>query len=80
MTVAEKVFEKFKALPVDRQQELLDFAEFLEKKEIPKTSRRSLRGIWADDPSNFTEEDLREARNEMWRGYTKDTEDQLEFP
>ncbi|MBX3290481.1 MAG: DUF2281 domain-containing protein [Acidobacteria bacterium] len=80
MTVTEKVFEKFKALPADRQQELLDFAEFLEKKDAPKTPRSSLRGIWADDPSNLTEEDLREARNEMWRGYTKDTEDQLEFP
>ena len=25
---------------------------------------------------NITEEDIREARNEMWRGYTKDTEDE----
>jgi len=80
MTLTEAVIEKVKALPVNRQQEVLDFAEFLESKEAPKTSRRSLRGIWADERSDLTEEDLREARNEMWRGYTKDTEDQLEFP
>jgi hypothetical protein len=80
MTVTEKVFEKFNALPVNRQQELLDFAEFLEKKESPKLPRRNLRGALAHLGFDWTEQDLREARNEMWRGYTKDTEDELAFP
>jgi hypothetical protein len=30
MTSEEVLLEKFKVLPVNRQQELLDFAEFLE--------------------------------------------------
>jgi hypothetical protein len=25
---------------------------------------------------NITDEDIREAQNEMWRGYTKDTENE----
>lgn len=33
MTSEEALLEKFKILPADRKQELLDFAEFLEKKE-----------------------------------------------
>ncbi|MBX3243451.1 MAG: DUF2281 domain-containing protein [Acidobacteria bacterium] len=81
MTLTEAVIEKVKALPVNRQQEVLDFAEFLETKESAKPMRRkNLQGSLAHLNFDFTEEDLREARNEMWRGYTKDTEDELVFP
>ncbi len=76
MTVKEAVLEKLNVLPTYRQQELLDFAEFLESKNGEKHARRSLKGIWADLKVDLTEQDLREARNEMWRGYTKDTDDQ----
>ena len=33
MTSEEVLLEKFKILPTNRKQELLDFAEFLEQKE-----------------------------------------------
>lgn len=77
MTVTEALLEKVNALPKVRQQEVLDFAEFLTEKEKPKAPRRSLQGSLSHLNIKFTEADLREARNEMWRGYTKDTEDQL---
>ena len=38
-------------------------------------SGMSIEEILRDFP-DLTEEDIREARNEMWRGYTKDTEDE----
>ena len=76
MTVKEAVIEKLDAMPAHRQQELLEYAKMLEQKEKPRGPRRSLRGIWADLNVNLTEEDLRQARNEMWRGYTADTEDE----
>ncbi len=63
-------------MPANRQQELLDFAEFLEKKEIAKSPRRSLKGALAHLNIKISDEDIREARNEMWRGYTKDTENE----
>lgn len=76
MTTEEILVEKIKVLPVNRQQELLDFAEFLEQKETEKKPRVSLKGIWTDTDVNITNEDIREARNEMWRGYTEDTENE----
>lgn len=63
-------------LSPNRKQEVLNFVEFLESKETGKPLHVSLKGIWADMNVNVTEEDIREARNEMWRGYTKDTEDE----
>ena len=74
MTVADTLIEKVNALPKVRQQEVLDFAEFLSEKEKPKSPRRSMQGILAGMNINFKESDLRDARNQMWRGYTKDTE------
>ncbi len=76
MTSEEVLLETFKVLPTNRKQELLEFAKFLEQKEAVKKSRVSLKGIWADLNVNITDEDIREARNEMWRGYTKDTENE----
>ncbi len=76
MTSEEILLEKFKVLPINRQQELLDFAEFLEQKESVKKPRVSLKGIWSDMNVSVTDADIREARNEMWRGYTKDTNDE----
>ena len=76
MTVKEAVLEKLEALPTFRQQEVLDFAEFLEAKHLVRKPRRSLKGSLAHLNIEWTEEDMREARNEMWRGYTKDTEDE----
>lgn len=77
MTLKEAVIEKLESLPTQRQQEVLDFAEFLGTKEQNGHPRRSLKGIWAGLNIDLTEEELRQARNEMWRGYTKDTEDEL---
>jgi hypothetical protein len=76
MTSEEVLLKKFKTLPPNRQQELLDFAEFLEGKEVTKNPRRSLKGALADLNIKISEADIREARNEMWRGYTKDTENE----
>jgi hypothetical protein len=38
----------------------------LKGKDAPKAPRRSLRGLWADLNINITEEDIAEARCEMW--------------
>lgn len=73
MTVEEAILEEVKTLPLEQKQQVLGFAEFLNKEAIPK-KRRSLKGALSHLNIRLTEEDLREARNEAWRGYTKDTE------
>ncbi len=74
MTVKEAVLEKLDAMPAFRQKEVLDLVEFLEAKQLVRKPRRSLKGSLAHLNIKWTEEDMRVARNEMWRGYTKDTE------
>ncbi len=76
MTGEEVLLKTFKGLSGIQRKELLDFAEFLESKKTAKRPRRSLKGALAHLNIKITDEDIREARNEMWRGYTKDTENE----
>ena len=73
MSHEEVLLERFSALPVGRQQELLDFAEFLERKVASRRERRSLKGALSDLNIHITGEDFREARGEMWRKFSRDS-------
>ncbi len=72
MTLEETVLEKVKVLPPNRKQEVLDFVEFLEAKEAKPQPRRSLYGILSDLGASVTEEDIAEARREMWGNFPRE--------
>jgi hypothetical protein len=72
MTIEQQVLERLRDLPPDKQKEVLDFVDFLKKKNDPKKPRRSLLGLWADLNTNITEEDIAQARREMWGNFPRD--------
>jgi hypothetical protein len=72
MTIEERVLEKLRDLPVDKQKEVLDFVDFLSEKNGTKKPRRSLRGLWKDLNIQITEEDIAQARREMWGNFPRD--------
>lgn len=72
MNIEQDVLEKLRQLPVDKQQQLLDFAEFLFQKVTPKTPLRNVRGLCADLKVDITEEDIAQARQEMWGNFPRD--------
>ena len=65
MTTLERLVERVKKLPPTQQQELLDFAEYLEKKR-GAGQRRNIRGLCADMKVQVSAEEIDEARQEMW--------------
>jgi len=72
MNLEEAVLERLRHLPVDKQQQLLEFAEFLAKKTNLKPPLRTVRGLCADLKVDITEEDIAQARQEMWGNLPKD--------
>jgi hypothetical protein len=73
MNIDQKIMEKLRMLSLEQQREVLDFVEFLQqKKGIEKRPRRSLRGLWADLGVHLSEEDLAEARREMWGSFPRE--------
>jgi len=72
MSIEKSVLEKLLKLPVEKQKEVLDFVESLEKKTGPSPQRRrSLKGLWSDLGAEVSPEDIAEARREMWGGFPR---------
>ena len=69
--IQQSVVEILEVLPPDKQQELLHFAKSLQAQNIAKKPRKNLKGIWSDLEMNLTEDDLAEARREMWGNFPK---------
>jgi len=72
MNLEQAVLYKLRALPPERQQEVLDFAEFLQQKTIVKRQLKSVKGMWADLKVDITEEDIAQARQEMWGNFPRE--------
>lgn len=70
MSMEKSVLEKLLKLPVDKQKEVLDFVESLERQA--RRPRRSLKGLWADLAVQISDEDFEEARREMWGGFPRE--------
>jgi hypothetical protein len=74
MTIEEQVAEKMRDLPPEKQKEVLDFVDSLKENKGTKKPRRSLLGLWKDLNVHLTEEDIAEARREMWGNFPRDIE------
>ncbi len=72
MTIEQLLLEKLRGLSPEKQREVLDFAQSLSKNESPGKPLRSLEGLWADLDIEITEEDIAEARREMWGNFPRD--------
>ena len=74
MTIEEMVLEKLRGLPPEKQKEVLDFVESLKPDGSTKKPLRSLEGLLEDLNVDITEEDIAEARREMWGNFPRDIE------
>jgi hypothetical protein len=74
VTIEQQVLEKLRGLPPDKQKEVLDFVDFLKERKETTGPRRSLLGLWKDLNIHITEEDIAEARREMWGNFPRDIE------
>lgn len=73
MNLDESFLEKLLQLPPDKQREAIDFVETLHKKAATVGPKRSLKGLWSDLNFDISNEDLVQARREMWGDFPKET-------
>jgi hypothetical protein len=72
MTVEQQVLEKLRELPLQKQEEVLAYISRLKKEEPRRRPRRSLAGLWADLGVSVSDEDISQARREMWGNFPRD--------
>ena len=74
MGIPQLVLEKLQQLPPEKQQEVLDFTEFLALKAREKRPRSDLYSLLAHLGISISAEDIDDARKEIWGNFRgKDT-------
>jgi hypothetical protein len=71
MTIEQQVLEKLRELPLQKQEEVLAYVSRL-KEETGGRPRRSLAGLWADLGVSVSDQDISQARQEMWGNFPRD--------
>jgi len=71
MTVEQQVLEKLRELPLQKQEEVLAYISRLQE-NTRQRSRLSLAGLWANLGVEVSEQDISQARQEMWGNFPRD--------
>ena len=73
MSIEEAVIETLKGMPPEAQRQVLDYAESIRRQNhLPLPPRNNPRGLWADLGVTITEDDIAEARREMWKNFPRE--------
>ena len=72
MSVAESVIEKIQSLTPDQQREVMHLVDELAKANTNRHYRRSLMGMFSHLNIHITEDDIAEARREMWGKFPRE--------
>jgi hypothetical protein len=71
MSIESSVIEKVLALTPEQKREVIEFVESLKKSPNPRPARRSLMGMFSHLNVHVSEEDIAEARREMWSNFPR---------
>jgi len=77
MTFEEKLLVRIRELSLEKQREVLDFVNSLNVSAENSTGALGvgvLDGLWADLDLRITEEDIQQARREMWGNFPQEVE------
>ncbi len=72
MSTEDKLQERIAHLPLEKQELLLDFVEFLLQRNNGKKPLKSPVGLCADLHTDITDEDIAAARREMWGNFPRE--------
>lgn len=72
MELEQRVVNTLRQLPAEKQQEVLDFVEFLARKSHAPVPRRSIEGIFANLGVSLSAEEIDETRKDAWSGFPRD--------
>ncbi|MCC6362189.1 MAG: hypothetical protein IT165_01620 [Bryobacterales bacterium] len=70
MSIEEAILEKLRALPPDKQEDVLKFAGSLIS-PAPLKPLRDPEGLWAHLGIDISGEDIDELRREMWKNFPR---------
>jgi hypothetical protein len=70
MNLEQAILERLRGLPPGQQKEVLGFADSV-RSRLPGGPRRRLKGLWADLGASVSEDDIAQARRELWKDFPR---------
>lgn len=71
MDLEQALLQKLRTLPPEKRREVLDFVEFLGRRDRRQTPTEDLYGLWEDLDISISADDIADARREMWGNFPK---------
>jgi len=71
--MSQEILQKLQSLSLEKQQEVLDFVEFLSEKEKAAIGRRSVKGMLSHLNIKVSKAEIDEARHEAWSKFYDDS-------
>jgi hypothetical protein len=68
----QAILEAVRALPAEKQQEVLNHATSLRHEISRKRAFRSIKGLWSDLGITLSAEEIESNQREMWKGFPRD--------
>ena len=73
MSVVEQaILAAVRALPADKQQEILSHATRLRDEAAPKKPFKSIKGLWSDLGISLSAEEIEENQREIWKNFPRE--------
>jgi hypothetical protein len=72
VSLEQAILDAVRALPVEKQQELLSHAARLRDESVKKKPFKSVRGLWADLGVSLSASEIEEHQWDMWKNFPRD--------
>jgi hypothetical protein len=72
MSLEQAILEAVRALPAEKQQEILTHATRLRDETSKKTPFKSVKGLWADLGVSLSAAEIEDNQRDMWRNFPRE--------
>ncbi len=72
MSLEQAILEAVRALPTEKQQEILSHATRLRNQTTSKNPLPSVKGLWADLGISLSAEEIEANQREMWKDFPRE--------
>ena len=72
MSLEQAILDAVRALPAEKQQEILSHAARLRDECVKTRPFKSVRGLWADLGISLSSDEIEQNQNEMWKNFPRD--------
>ena len=72
MSLEQAILEAVRALPAEKQQEVLNHAARLRDEAGRKSPFKSIKGLWADLGISLSHDEIEENQRDIWRNFPRE--------